>query len=96
MAKMTAAEREKKTPKFLKKLFSSPKKEKAKSMKASIASGKANKAASEKMKAAEKKYAKESMFAKAADARDKAKTTPGEARPFKEAFDAATKAGKER
>ena len=48
------------------------------------------------MKAAEKTYAKESMFAKAADNRDKAKTTPGKARPFKEAFEAATKAGKER
>ena len=57
----------------------------------SIEQGKRNKAASEKMKAAEKKYAKESMFAKA---RDDAKTTPGKARSFKEAFDAATKAGK--
>ena len=45
---------------------------------------------------AEKKYAKESMFKKAADARDKAKTTPGKARSFKDAFDAATKEGKSR
>ena len=45
---------------------------------------------------AEKKYAKESMFKKAADARDKAKTTPGKARPFKTAFDDATKKGKNR
>ena len=44
---------------------------------------------------AEKKYAKESMFKKAADARDTAKTTPGKARPFKEAFDSATKADKD-
>ena len=41
---------------------------------------------------AEKKYAKESMFSKA---RDTAKTTPGKARPFKEAFDSATKADKD-
>ena len=42
---------------------------------------------------AEKKYAKESMFSKA---RDTAKTTPGKARPFKTAFDDATKKGKNR
>ena len=64
--------------------------------KSSIEQGKRNKAASEKMKAAEKTYAKESMFAKAADNRDKAKTTPGKARPFGEAKDAAEKAGKDR
>ena len=46
--------------------------------------------------ARQKIYDKKSMFAKAADNRDKAKTTPGKARPFKEAFDAATEAGKER
>ena len=34
MAKMTAAEKEKRTPKFLKNLFTSPNKQKAKSMKA--------------------------------------------------------------
>ena len=62
--------------------------------KASVAQGKANTAASNTMKSAEKKYAKDSMFAKAADNRDKAKTTPGKKRSFKEAFDAATKAGK--
>ena len=45
---------------------------------------------------AEKKYAKESMFKKAADTRDAAKTTPGKARPFKTAFDDATKKGKNR
>ena len=64
--------------------------------KASVAQGKRNQAASDTMKAAEKKYAKESMFAKAADNRDKAKTTPGKARPFGEAKDAAEKAGKDR
>ena len=61
--------------------------------KISVAKGKANKAASETMKAAEKKYAKESMFSKA---RDTAKTTPGKARPFKIAFDDATSKGKDR
>ena len=63
---------------------------------ASVAQAKANTAASNTMKSAEKKYAKDSMFAKAADNRDKSKTTPGKARSFKEAFDAATKAGKDR
>ena len=63
--------------------------------KSSIEQGKTNKAASDKMKAAEKKYAKESMFAKRADIQDKARTAPGKARSFKEAFDAATKAGKD-
>ena len=62
----------------------------------SVAQAKANTAASNKMKAAEKNYAKESMFAKRADIQDKARTTLGKARSFKEAFDAATKAGKER
>ena len=71
-------------------------KQKEKSIKASVASGKANRAASEKMKAAEKTYAKESMFAKAADNRDKAKTTTGKARPFGEAKAAAEKADKDR
>ena len=93
MARLSAAEKEKRTPKFLRKIFESPKK---KAARLSTKSGKANTAASAKMKAAEKTYAKESMFAKAADNRDKAKTTPGKARPFKEAFDSATKAGKEK
>ena len=44
--------------------------------------------------ARQKMYNKTSMFAKAADSRDTAKTTPGKARSFKEAFDSATKAGK--
>ena len=88
MARLSIAEKEKRTPKFLKKLFSSPRKEKAKSMKASIASGKANTAASAKMKAAETSFrdAKASI-------RDKAKTKISD-RSFKSTFDAASKAGK--
>ena len=74
-------------------IFESPK---SKAIRLSTESGKANTAASNKMKAAEKNYAKESMFAKRADIQDKARTTLGKARSFKEAFDAATKAGKER
>jgi len=60
-----------------------------KSKEASIASGKANTAATKKM------YAAESMF-KTAKARDDAKVTPGKARPFGEAKDAAEKAGKDK
>jgi len=89
MAKMTAAEKEKRTPKFLKKLFSSPRKEKAKAIKASVKQGKANAGATAKM------YAAESMFTFAKN-RDTAKTTPGKARSFKDAFDSATKDGKSR
>ena len=44
---------------------------------------------------AEKKYAAESMF-KSAKSRDDAKVKPGKARSFKEAFNAATKADKDR
>ena len=58
------------------------------STKASIASGKANKAASEKMKAAETSF----RDAKAA-MRDTAKVKTSD-RTFKSTFDAATKAGK--
>ena len=57
--------------------------------KASAAQGKRNQAATSKM------YAAESMF-KSAKSRDDAKVKPGKARSFKEAFDDATKAGKER
>ena len=89
MAKMTAAEKEKRTPKFLKKLFSSPRKEKAKAIKASVKQGKANAGATAKM------YAAESMFTSAKN-RDTGKTTPGKARSFKDAFDSATKDGKSR
>ena len=55
--------------------------------KSSVAQGKRNQAATSKM------YAAESMFTSAKN-RDTAKTTPGKARSFKEAFDSATKAGK--
>ena len=84
MARLSAAEKEKRTPKFLRKIFESPKK---KAERLSTKSGKANTAAKKKM------YAAESMF-KSAKARDDAKVKPGKARPFKEAFDSATKAGK--
>ena len=87
MAKMTAAEKEKRAPKFLKKLFSSPRKEKAKAAKASAAQGKRNQAATSKM------YAAESMFTSAKN-REDARARPGKKRSFKEAFDAATKEGK--
>ena len=86
MARLSMAEKEKRTPKFLRKIFESPKK---KAERLSTKSGKANKAATKKM------YAAESMF-KSAKSRDDAKVKPGKARSFKEAFDAATKAGKER
>ena len=76
MAKMTAAEKEKRAPKFLKKIFSSPKKEKAKAAKASAAQGKRNQAATSKM------YAAESMFTSAKN-RDDAKARPGKKRSFK-------------
>ena len=79
---------------FFDKFIKGNKAKKADAAKTSVAQGKANTAASNTMKSAEKKYAKDSMFAKAADNRDKAKTTPGKKRSFKEAFDAATKEGK--
>ena len=79
------AEKEKRKPKFLEKIFGSPKK---KSKELSVKSGKANKAATSKM------YAAESMFkAKKAATRDEAKTKIG-SKSFKSTFDAATKAGK--
>ena len=58
-----------------------------KAEKAVVAKAKSNRDATQKM------YAAESMF-KSAKARDDAKTTPGKARPFKDAFDDATKKGK--
>ena len=57
--------------------------------KASVAQGKRNQAATSKM------YAAESMFNTAKN-RDVAKTTPGKARSFKDAFDAANKADKDK
>ena len=57
--------------------------------KASVAQGKRNQAATSKM------YAAESMF-KSAKNRDDAKVAPGKARSFKDAFDAANKADKDK
>ena len=79
----------KKKGSFFEKFIEGRKSKEAKAAKASIASGKANKAATKKM------YAAESMF-NTAKARDDAKTTPGKARSFKDAFDAANKAGKDK
>ena len=86
MARLSMAEKEKRKPKFLKKIFGSPKK---RSEELSVKSGKANTAASGKM------YAAESMF-NTAKARDEAKVKPGKARPFGEAKAAAEKAGKDK
>jgi len=85
MARLSMAEKEKRTPKFLRKIFESPKK---KAERLSTKSGKANTAASNKMKAAETSFrdAKASI-------RDKAKTKISD-RSFKSTFDAASKAGK--
>ena len=66
-------------------IFESPR---SKAIRLSTESGKANTAATSKM------YAAESMF-NTAKARDEAKVKPGKARSFKDAFDAATKAGKD-
>ena len=86
MAKLSAAEKEKRKPKFLKNLF--------KGRRAKTAEAASKKATAESaMK--KKVYAAESMF-KSAKSRDDAKVAPGKARSFKQAFDAATKAGKER
>ncbi len=85
MARLSMAEKEKRKPKFLEKIFGSPKK---KSEELSVKSGKANRAATSKM------YAAESMFkAKKAATRDEAKTKISD-RSFKSTFDDATKAGK--
>ena len=86
MARLSMAEKEKRTPKFLRKIFESPKK---KAERLSTKSGKANKAATSKM------YAAESMF-NTAKVRDEAKVKPGKARPFGEAKAAAEKAGKDK
>ena len=85
MARLSMAEKEKRTPKFLRKIFESPKK---KAERLSTKSGKANTAASAKMKAAETSFrdAKASI-------RDTAKTKISD-RSFKSTFDAASKAGK--
>ena len=77
----------KKKGSFFEKFIEGSKSKKAKAAKASAAQGKRNQAATSKM------YAAESMF-KSAKSRDDAKVAPGKKRSFKEAFDAATKAGK--
>ena len=92
MAKLSAAEKEKRKPKFLKNLF---KGRRAKTAEAASKKGMAESAMKSTIAKAEKKYAAESMF-KSAKSRDDAKVKPGKARSFKEAFDAATKAGIDR
>ena len=72
---------------FFSKILEGSKSKKAKAAKASATQSKKNQAATSKM------YAAESMF-KSAKSRDDAKVAPGKKRSFKEAFDAATKAGK--
>ena len=85
MAKMTAAEKEKRTPKFLQKLFKSKTK---KAPMSNVDSGRGGKDS-----ARQKMYDKTSMFAKKAATRDEAKTKIG-SKSFKSTFDAANKAGK--
>jgi hypothetical protein len=85
MAKMTAAEKEKRKPKFLEKLFKSKTK---KAPMSNVDSGRGGKDS-----ARQKMYDKESMFAKKAATRDTAKTKISD-RSFKSTFDDATKAGK--
>ena len=92
MAKLSAAEKEKRKPKFLKNLF---KGRRAKTAEAASRKGMAQSAMKSTIAKAEKKYAAESMF-KSAKNRDDAKVKPGKARSFKEAFNAATKADKDR
>ena len=74
---------------FFEKFIEGSKSKKARAAKASAAQGKRNQAATSKM------YAAESMFNTAKN-RDVAKTTPGKARSFKDAFDSANKADKDK
>ena len=74
---------------FFEKFIEGSKSKKAKAAKASAAQGKRNQASTSKM------YAAESMFTSAKN-RDDAKVKPGKARSFKDAFDDATKQGKDR
>ena len=92
MAKLSAAEKEKRKPKFLKNLF---KGRRAKTAEAASKKGMAESAMKSTIAKAEKKYAAESMF-KSAKARDDAKVTLGKKRPFGDAKAAAEKAGKDR
>ena len=82
---MTAAEKEKRKPKFLEKLFKSKTK---KAPMSNVDSGRGGKDS-----ARQKMYDKTSMFAKKAATRDEAKTKISD-RSFKSTFDDATKAGK--
>ena len=70
-------------------IFEGRKAKEKRAAKASVAQGKRNQAATSKM------YAAESMF-NTAKARDEAKVKPGKARSFKDAFDAANKADKDK
>ena len=88
MAKLSQAEKEKRKPKFLANLF---KGRRAKAKEAASKKGMAESAMKSTVAKAEKKYAKESMFPKA---REDARKNIAKPRSFKEAFDAATKAGK--
>ena len=88
MAKLSQAEKEKRKPKFLANLF---KGRRAKAKEAASKKGMAESAMKSTVAKAEKKYAKESMFPKA---REEARKNIAKPRSFKEAFDAASKAGK--
>ena len=70
-------------------IFEGRKAKEKRAAKASVAQGKRNQAATSKM------YAAESMFTSAKN-RDDAKVKPGKARSFKDAFDAANKADKDK
>ena len=70
-------------------IFEGRKAKEKRAEKTSIAQGKRNQAATSKM------YAAESMF-KSAKSRDDAKVAPGKARSFKDAFDSANKADKDK
>jgi len=83
MARLSAAEKEKRKPKFLKNLF---KGRRAKTDEAATKKGMAESAMKKKM------YAAESMFK--SKAKDTAKTSVGKAQPFGSAFKSAKDAGK--
>ena len=85
MARLSMAEKEKRRPKFLEKLFKSKTK---KAPMSNVDSGRGG-----KNSARQKMMDKASMFAKKAATRDTAKTKISD-RSFKSTFDAATKAGK--
>ena len=84
MARLSKAEKEKRKPKFFAKLFSSPRKDKAKA---------ASKKAEATSTAKKKMYAAESMF-KSAKAKDTAKVDSSKPMAFGKAFRSAKSAGK--